>query len=73
MLSLSDQSFSATAKTDLGEEFASHCIKSTPTPEFLLKLTQFDMSLLSFRARHPDSRIPEFLVWFYQKVSWTQS
>jgi len=65
----------------LGEEFAYHCIKSTPTPDFLLKLQRFDISLLSFKfggsvgpmaifdAVHSESRIPEFLVWLHQKVS----
>jgi len=67
----------------LGEEFAYHCIKSTPTPEFLLKLQHFDISLLPFGiasggfkystsifdAVYSESRIPEFLVWLHQKVS----
>lgn len=75
---LSDQFLAVIAKADLGEEFAGHCFKSTPTPEFLSKLTCFDMSLLSFKvghfgpifgAEHSNSRIPEFLVWFHQKVS----
>lgn len=67
----------------LGEEFAYHCIKSTPTPEFLLKLQHLDISLLPFGiasggfkystsifdAVYSESRIPEFLVWLHQKVS----
>lgn len=65
-------------EVDLGEEFTDHCIKSTPTPDFLLKLTHFDISYLSFKVgpfgsifgnMPSDSRIPEFLVWFHQKVS----
>jgi hypothetical protein len=40
----------------LGDEFAYHCIKSTPTPEFLLKLHRFDISLLSFKIEHNSPR-----------------
>ena len=76
-----DQCRAAFEMVSLGEEFAYHCIKSTPTPNFLLKLQRFDISLLSsknacfrsrtpiFDARHTRSHIPEFLVWLHQKVS----
>jgi hypothetical protein len=78
---LPDQCCAAFEMVSLGEEFAYHCIKSTPTQEFLLKLQRFDISLLSFKfggsvgpmaifdAVHSESRIPEFLVWLHQKVS----
>jgi hypothetical protein len=81
MLLLSDQCLPDMNTMYLGEEMAYHCIKSTPTPEFLLKLGSFDMSLLSFEAGtskdlsliidavHSRSRIPEFFVWLHRKVS----
>jgi hypothetical protein len=80
-LFLPDQCHAAFEMVYLQEEFAYHCIKSTPTLEFLLKLQHFDMSLLSFKiggfvnpmpifdAVHSESCIPEFLVWLHQKVS----
>jgi hypothetical protein len=49
MLLLSDQCLPDMNTRYLGEEIAYHCIKSTPTLEFLLKLGGFDMSLLSFQ------------------------
>jgi hypothetical protein len=65
----------------LGEEFADHCLKSAQTPEFLSNLGDFDVSYVlytmetrtnlvkAFDAVHSDSRIPEFLVWLHQQVS----
>jgi hypothetical protein len=81
MLLLSDRCLPDIKLLYLGEEIAYHCIKSTPTPDFLLKLGGFDMSLLPFQvgnsedlllildAVHSSSRIPEFLVWLHRKVS----
>jgi len=57
----------------LGEEFAYHWIKSTPTPEFLLRLQRFDISFkigdIDYRTLHSESQTPECLVWLHQKVS----
>ena len=66
----------------LEEEFTDRCLKSTPTPEFLLNLGRFDMSLILYNdmeiisdimeildAAHSGSLIPEFIVWLHQHVS----
>lgn len=77
----SDKCCAAFERVHFGEDFAYHCIKSTPTPEFLVELGHFDISLLTFKvggfkdsasifdAIHSESRIPEFLVWLHRKVS----
>ena len=71
-----DQCCAAFRMVSLGDEFAYHCIKSTPTPEFLLRLQRFHISLLPFkigdidyRTLHSESQTPECLVWLHQKVS----
>jgi hypothetical protein len=64
------------------EEFADHCLKSIPTPEFLSRLRHFDLSHVFcppafggdffveiFDAVHADSQIPKFLVWLQRQVS----
>ncbi|KIM35877.1 hypothetical protein M413DRAFT_428225 [Hebeloma cylindrosporum] len=64
----------------LGAEFIYHCLKSTPTPEFLSTLGQFDMShvlytdvplgenlMRIFHVVNSDSQIPEFLVWLHRQ------
>ena len=66
----------------LGVEFIDHCLKSTPTQEFLSNLGRFDMSdvlyteipvgenlMRIFHAVNSDSQIPEFLVWLHRQVS----
>ena len=66
----------------LGVEFIDHCLKSTPTQEFLSNLGQFDMSdvlyteipvgenlMRIFHAVNSDSQIPAFLVWLHRQVS----
>ena len=68
-----DQCCAAFGMVSLGEEFAYHWIKSTPTPEFLLRLQRFDISFkigdIDYRTLHSESQIPECLVWLHQKVS----
>jgi hypothetical protein len=72
----------AAIEISLVEELAAHCIKSTPTPEFLSKLGHFDISCLPyhmksqsmsflevFDAVNSKSHIPKFLVWLHQQVS----
>ena len=66
----------------LAVEFIDHCLKSTPTQEFLSNLGQFDMSdvlyteipvgenlMRIFHAVNSDSQIPAFLVWLHRQVS----
>ena len=66
----------------LAVEFIDHCLKSTPTQEFLSNLGRFDMShvlyteipvaenlMRIFHAVNSDSQIPKFLVWLHQQVS----
>ena len=66
----------------LAVEFIDHCLKSTPTQEFLSNLGQFEMShvlyteipvaenlMRIFHAVNSDSQIPKFLVWLHQQVS----
>lgn len=65
----------------LGHEFVHHCRKSIPTPEFFLKLGNWDVSrfpcntgsktssIQVLDAVHSDDWIPKFLVWLNQQVS----
>jgi hypothetical protein len=65
----------------LGEEFAGHCLKSIPTPEFLSHLRHFDLSHVLptgswseifveiFDTVHANSQISKFFVWLQRQVS----